>query len=102
MRLRDLLDPDGDLRSLDKLEHFVGCFVLCAFFDLTFLPTFSAFLFTIWTAAVYEAGQTDVAYSLRDSSGRRYAGQAGYGFGWLDLVVGIVGALLWAGIRAVL
>lgn len=102
MRLRDILDPDRDLRNLDKLEHFLGCFGLCAFFDLTFLSTGSAFLFTLWTAAVYEVGQLDVAYSLKDSSGRRYAGQPGYGIGWLDWLVGAVGALLWVGVRAVL
>lgn len=102
MRLRDILDPDRDLRNLDKLEHFAGCFILCAFFDLTFLATWSAFWFTVWTAAVYEAGQLDVAYSLKDSSGRRYAGQPGYGIGWLDWLVGAVGALLWVGVRAVL
>ena len=101
MRLRDLLDPDVSLRSWDKVEHLAGGFALCLLFD-GFLPTISALILTVWTAAVYEAGQTDVAYSLKDSSGRRYAGQPGFGFGLADLAAGILGALVWVGLHALL
>lgn len=101
MKLRDLLDPDRSLRAWDKVEHFAGGFAICLLFD-GFLSTTAALLLTIWTAAVYEAGQTDTAYSLRDGSGRRYAGQPGFGFGLADLAVGILGALLWVGLHALL
>ena len=99
MKLTDLLDPDWSLRSFDKAEHFAGGFALCLLFD-GFLPTISALILTAWTAAIYEAGQTDTAYSLRDGAGRRYAGQPGFGFGLADLAVGILGALVWVGLHA--
>jgi len=99
VKLTDLLDPDWSLRSFDKAEHFAGGFALCLLFD-GFLPTISALILTAWTAAVYEAGQTDTAYSLRDGAGRRYAGQPGFGFGLADLAVGILGALVWVGLHA--
>ena len=100
MRLRDLLDPDRDWRTLATILHYAGCFVLCALFDA--LPGFvgisllGAFLLTVWTAAVYEAGQTDAAYSIKDAGGKRYAGRPGFGFGLMDLAAGILGALTWA------
>jgi len=101
MSLREWLDPDRDLRSFDKVEHFAGGFAICCLFSF-FLSPIAALWWTSWTAAIYEAGQTDTAHSLRDSSGRRYAGQPGYGFGLVDLAVGILGAIAWLGIRAAL
>jgi len=101
VRLRELLDPDHDLRSFDKVEHFAGGFAICGLFSF-FLSPIAALWWTSWTAAIYEAGQTDTAYSLRDGGGRRYAGQPGYGFGLVDLAVGILGAIAWLGIRAAL
>lgn len=100
MRLLDLLDPDRDWRSWDKVQHLAACFALCALFDLLGFAAATAFVLTVWTAAVYEAGQADATYSIRDGSGRRYAGRPGYGFGLLDLGVGILGALCWLGLRA--
>jgi len=111
MRFRDLIDPDWDWRRLATVQHFVACFAL-AFLSVQLTPaitwvalgapTLFAFLLVLWTALVYEAGQTDTAYSLRDSAGRRYAGQPGYGVGLMDIVAGILGALLYLGIRALL
>lgn len=103
MRLRDLLDPDTDWRSLATLQHFAACVFLGGLFlglmpYLLWLvmaePTGAALLLVFWTASVYEAGQTDTAYSLRDGAGRRYAGQPGYGFGLMDLAAGMIGAIV--------
>lgn len=99
MKLTDLLDPDRNLRSWDKVEHAAFGFVLCCLFTFALSPL-AAFWWTVWSGAIYEAGQTDVAYSLRDGSGRRYAGQPGYGFGLLDLACDVAGAALWLLLRA--
>jgi hypothetical protein len=100
MSLKDLLDPDRDWRSLDKVEHAALGFAVCCL--ATFLlPGLQAFLFALWTGAVYEAGQTDTAYSLRDGSGRRYAGQPGFGFSFLDLAFDVAGAGLYLALRGV-
>jgi len=108
MKLRDYLDPDRDWRSVATLQHFVVCFVLSCLFVLLLpaitwvvlgAPTLAAFLLVLWTALVYEAGQTDTAYSLRDGSGRRYAGQPGYGFGLMDVAAGMLGATLFLVVR---
>lgn len=94
MKFKDLIDPDRDWRSWATIEHYLICFVLCALFDLP-LTTWAAFLLTVWTAGVWEAAQTDSTYSIKDSTGRRYAGRAGYGFGLMDLAAGTAGALTW-------
>ncbi len=101
MRLRDLLDPDTNWRSFDKVQHFASGLILCALFD-AFLPRSVAFLLVLWTAVVYEAGQTDAAYNIKDAGGHRYAGRPGFGFGFLDLAFGAGGALLYLGLRALL
>lgn len=95
MKLDSLLDPDRDWRSLDKAQHAAACFALCLLFDGLLLLG-DAFLITVWTAAAYEAGQTDVAVS------RRLLGTPGYGFGILDLAFGVAGAGLYAGLVAAL
>lgn len=110
MRLRELLDPDRDWRSFATLQHFLVCAVLGALFLALMpwfiwialaLPTLAALLLVLWTAVIYEAGQTDMAYSLRDSSGRRYAGQPGYGFGLMDIAAGMLGAGAYIVLRAI-
>lgn len=89
--LRGLLDPDRDWRNLDKVQHAAAGFALCLGFDIVLLVG-DAFLLTVWTLAVFEAGQTDVAHSLRRT------GVPGFGFGLLDLLFGIAGAGLWVGL----
>lgn len=104
-RLRDLLDPDRDWRNLATVQHYLFGIIFCAMLDWR-LSTWAAFTLTTWTGAVYEAGQADATYSLKDSQGRRYAGQPGYGFSLMDEGAVALGALTWiagrAGVRAVL
>jgi hypothetical protein len=90
-----LFDPDYDWRSLDKVQHAAAGFALCLGFNLV-LAIGDAFLIAVWTLAVFEAGQTDVAHSLRR------LGIPGFGFGLLDLAFGIAGAGLWVGFASVL
>ena len=99
--LLSLLDPDRDWRRFDKVQHAASGFVICLLSD-AFLPLGTALLLTLWTALVYEAGQTDVAFNLRDGSGRRYAGRPGFGFGLLDIAFGLAGAGVYAALAAAL
>lgn len=101
MRLTELLDPDMNLRSADKYQHAAAGFALSVLLNVLFSCS-TALAIVAYTAVVYEAGQTDTAYSLKDGSGRRYAGQPGFGFGLLDIAFGIAGALLFCLIRGVL
>jgi hypothetical protein len=83
-----IIDPDWNWRSGDKVQHAAGGFALCLVFDAV-LPIRQALMLTLWTAAVFEAGQTDVAISLHK------LGAPGYGFGLADLLAGSVGACLY-------
>jgi len=96
--IKSLLDPDRDWRSWSTIQHYIGGFVLCGLADIG-LSNWGAFLLTVWTGAVFEAGQTDATYSIHDSSGRRYAGQPGYGFGLMDEAAVTLGALTWVGVQ---
>lgn len=101
MSFKELLDPDLNLRSADKYQHAAAGFALCVLLDALFTCS-TALALVAYAAVVFEAGQLDTAYSLRDGSGRRYAGQPGFGFGLLDIAFGVAGALLYCGLRAVL
>ncbi len=95
-----LLDPDRQVFAFDKLQHFLSGIALCwiATVWLRF-GIWGALLFVLYSAVLYEIAQTDVAYSIKDGSGARYVGRPGFGFGILDISAGMVGALLYVGLR---
>lgn len=94
MRLQDFLDPDTKWRSWATLQHYLSGFLLCGIFD-AFLATGHAVALVAWTGLVYEVGQLDVAYNLKDADGQRYAGRPGYGIGPMDFLADMLGALTW-------
>lgn len=79
-------DPDRRIVSRDKLFHAVGGFFVFVALNLVTAPL-TAFVFTLLLGATFELGQWDA------SRGTAQAGQAGYGFGLLDLAADLVGAL---------
>ena len=83
------LDPDRRVWAKDKLQHALLGFVLCAGLDLAGASEGQALGLTVAAGAIYEAGQTDTAHS----TGK--LGQAGFGFGVVDLGADTVGALVW-------
>lgn len=93
MTITRFLDPDRNWRSWDKIEHAALGFAVCAIATFVLAPL-PAFGFTLWTAAIYEAGQTDTAQSLGK------LGQPGFGFGLLDQAFSTAGALLWLTLTA--
>ena len=96
MNLRELIDPDRNWRSWATLQHYLSGFLLCGIFA-RFLSTGHALALVAWTSLVYEVGQLDVAYNIKDAGGRRYAGRPGFGIGPMDLLADMLGALTWIG-----
>lgn len=101
--LRSLLDPDTNWRSWSTLQHYASGVILCAIMDavLGFSPGHALEL-NAWTAVIYEAGQTDASYNIKDGSGRRWAGRPGFGFGLMDIAAHMLGSLSWLAARLVL
>lgn len=94
MKLTDLLDPDTNWRSLSTILHYLsGLGLMLVFWPLLGLPWLQAFGWTFWTAVIYEAGQTDSAYNIKDAGGKRWAGRPGFGFGLMDIGACQLGAI---------
>lgn len=94
-------DPDRRLFSKDKVQHFAGAafimllaLVVVPFVEALLPPPLRALALIFVIAATFEAGQWDAV------RGTEYLGRPGYGFGLLDLVVGMVGALVVLGVYA--
>lgn len=84
--MRRFFDPDRRILSRDKLFHAVGGFLTFVF--LNFFTTWGwALVLTVLAGAIFELGQWDA------SRGTALEGQAGYGFGVLDLGADTLGAI---------
>jgi len=81
-------DPDMNVWSLDKFEHFVGVGALTWGFSV-FFPNVTAAIIAIICAAIFELGQWDALRTAAPSK----IGEPGYGFGVLDLAFGAAGAV---------
>lgn len=97
--LRGLLDPDTNWRSFSTIQHFIAGFLYMAIFD-HYKSQWESFWWTTYSAVLYEVAQTDIAYSIKDGSGKRYAGRPGYGFGLMDIGATWLGAGLYVLLRA--
>jgi len=91
--LLGLLDPDRNWRSFSTIQHFVSGpgYMLLYHNTIWHFPLWTAVTLTLWSAALYEIAQTDVAYNIKDAGGQRYAGRPGYGFGLMDIAATMLG-----------
>lgn len=94
IRLKQLLDPDTKILAFDKLQHFASGFIGAALLSLRY-GFAETMILALLFGIVYEFGQTDIAYSIKDAGGNRYVGRPGFGFGLVDLAADVAGALFY-------
>lgn len=93
-QLRSYLDPDRQWRTLATLLHAVFGLLL-GFVLLLFGETLvRTLLVVLLVGAAFEVGQTDTVDDLAPEK----LGKPGYGFGVMDLLADLAGALLAIGL----